>query len=92
MLSYKAVREGLSKEVTCEKRPEGNEGSDSKISDGACESEGTGVAKVLWEGMAGALSGMTAAGTRSGMKTLNSEDLQVIVRVLASPLEEKGRC
>lgn len=25
------------------------------------------------------------------MKTLNSEDLEVILRVLASPLEEKGR-
>ena len=63
MLSYKAVREGLSKEVTCEKRPGGNEGTDSKISEGACEPEGTGVAKALWEGMAGVLSEMTAAGT-----------------------------
>ena len=41
---------------------------------------------MLWEGMAGALSEMTAAGTRSGMETL-----EAIIRVLASPLEEKGR-
>ena len=29
--------------------------------------------------------------TRSVMNTLNSEDLEVILRELASPLEEKGR-
>ena len=33
----------------------------SKISEGACEPEGTGVTKALWEGVAGVLSEMTVA-------------------------------
>ena len=61
MLSYKAVREGLSKEVNMREETWRKEGSDSKISEGACEPEGTGVAKALREGVAGVLSEMTVA-------------------------------
>lgn len=63
MLFYRVVREGLSREVTCEKRPEGNEGSDSHVSEGACWAE------ALREGTLGAVSETAGAGARVEMKT-----------------------
>lgn len=87
VLFYRVVREGLSKEVTGEMRPEGNEGSDSEMSQETCWPEGTGAAKALQRYRAGMLGETSVAGA---IKAPNTEDLEGTVKSIGFSSGRKG--